>query len=131
MKRDIEDRKGIETLVHVFYDKVQKDEVIGYIFNDIAKVNWEHHTPIICDFWESILFQSNVYRGNPMATHISLHALSPLNKSHFDRWKKLFIETIDEYFEGRNADLAKQRAISIATTMQIKIIEAEGFGQPS
>jgi hemoglobin len=128
MKKDIQDRKDIETLIHAFYDKVRKDELIGYIFNDVAKVNWEHHTPVICDFWENILFQSNVYRGNPMATHMNLHALSPLAKPHFDRWKKLFTETIDEYFEGKNAELAKQRAISIATMMQIKIIEAAGAG---
>jgi hemoglobin len=128
MKKDIENRKDIETVIHAFYDKVRKDNEIGYIFNDVAKVNWEHHTPIICDFWENILFQSNVYRGNPMTTHINLHALTPLKKTHFDRWKKLFMDTIDEYFEGKNAELAKQRAISIATMMQIKIIEGAKTG---
>jgi hemoglobin len=128
MKKDIEDRKDIETLINTFYDKVRKDEVIGYIFNDVARVNWEHHTPIICDFWENILFQSSVYQGNPMATHIKLHGLSPLDKSHFDRWKRLFTETVDEYFEGKNAETAKQRAISIATMMQIKIIQEAGAG---
>jgi hemoglobin len=59
-----------------------------------------------------------------MITHIRLHALTTLTKSHFDRWKKLFIETVDDCFEGEKAELAKQRAISIATMMQIKIIEA-------
>src|SRR5688572_11395863 len=123
MKKDIENRGDIEVLIHSFYDKVRKDEVIGYIFNDVAKVNWEHHTPIICDFWENILFQTGAYKGNPMVTHVNLHALSPLTSTHFDRWKKLFIETIDDHFEGENAELAKQRAISIATMMQIKIIQ--------
>ena len=63
-----------------------------------------------------------------MTTHMNLHALSPLAKPHFDRWKKLFLETIDEYFEGSNAELAKQRAVSIATMMQIKIIEGATAG---
>lgn len=128
MKQDIENRKDIERVIYAFYDKVRKDETLGYIFNDVAKVNWEHHTPIICDFWENILFQSNVYRGNPMITHMNLHAMTPLTKPHFDRWKKLFIETVDEHFEGSNAELAKQRAISIATMMQIKIIEGAKTG---
>lgn len=128
MKKDIEDRNDIELLIDSFYNKVRRDEVIGYIFNDVAKVDWAHHTPIICDFWENILFQTRAYTGNPMATHLKLHALYPLTKSHFDRWKKLFTETVDDYFKGRNAELAKQKAMSIATMMQIKIIEAPGAG---
>jgi hemoglobin len=124
MKKGIEGRKDIEFLIETFYSKVRRDDVIGYIFNDVAKVNWEHHTPLICDFWESILFQTGTFSGNPMVTHLNLHAISPLNKTHFDRWKELFMTTVDENFEGEKADLAKQKAQSIATMMQIKIIEA-------
>ena len=123
MKRDIENRKDVEILINSFYDKVRPDEVLGYIFEDVAKVDWEHHTPIICDFWESVLFQTNVYRGNPMPVHMRLHAQTTLTKSHFDRWVSLFTETVDTYFEGEKAELAKQRAISIATMMRIKILE--------
>jgi hemoglobin len=124
MKKDIENRKDIEILIDSFYEKVRRDEAIGYIFNDVAKVNWEHHTPIICDFWENILFQTNVYKGNPIPTHIRLHSMTPLTKSHFDRWVRLFTDTVNDYFEGEKAELAKQRAISIATIMRIKIIES-------
>src|SRR5688572_10731850 len=124
MKTDIRDRKDIEFLMNSFYGKVRRDEVIGYIFNDIAKVDWDHHIPIICDFWENILFQTNVYKGNPMLTHIRLHAMTTLTKTHFDQWQKLFLETVNEHFEGEKAELAQQRARSIATMMQIKIIYA-------
>ena len=124
MRKDIENRKDIEHVIDSFYAKVRGDEVIGYIFNEIARVDWEHHTPIICDFWENILFQTRAYTGNPMATHLKLHALAPLTSSHFERWIKLFTETVNDHFEGKNAELAKQRAISIATMMRIKIIEA-------
>ena len=123
MKKDIENRKDIEILINSFYDKVRRDEVIGYIFEDVARVDWKHHTPIICDFWENILFQTNVYRGNPMPVHMRLHAQTTLTKSHFERWVSLFTETVDTYFEGEKAELARQRAISIATMMQIKIVE--------
>jgi hemoglobin len=127
-EKDIQSRKDIELLVHSFYDKVRRDEVIGYIFNDVAKVNWEHHIPIICDFWENILFQTNSYRGNPMTTHVKLNHLSPLTSSHFERWLKLFAETVNDHFKGENAELAKQRAISIATMMRLKIIKPSGTG---
>ena len=39
MKTDIRNRKDIEKLVNTFYDKVKTDEVIGYLFNDVAQVN--------------------------------------------------------------------------------------------
>ncbi len=37
MKGDITNRMDIEQLINAFYDKVKKDDVIGFIFNDIAK----------------------------------------------------------------------------------------------
>jgi len=55
MKKDIENRTDIEQLVRSFYDKVNTDDTIGYIFNDIAKVNWEKHFPVMFDFWENVL----------------------------------------------------------------------------
>ena len=61
MKTDIRHRKDIEKLVNSFYDKVKTDEVIGYLFTDVAKVNWELHLPKMYDFWENILFFSANY----------------------------------------------------------------------
>jgi hemoglobin len=125
MKKTIQSRKDIEILVKNFYDKVINDEMIGFIFNDVAKVNWDAHLPVMFDFWENVLLQNNKYSGNPMPLHVSLNQKIPLTKAHFDRWLKLFHETIDEYFEGDIATLAKQRSQSIATIMQIKIAESE------
>jgi hemoglobin len=56
MKKDIADRKDIEQLINSFYDKVRADELIGYIFNDVANVDWPHHMPVMYDFWEGIIF---------------------------------------------------------------------------
>ena len=39
MKTDIRNRKDIEKLVNTFYDKVKTDEVIGYLFNDVAQLS--------------------------------------------------------------------------------------------
>jgi hypothetical protein len=49
MNRDIENRKDIEQLINAFYDKVREDELIGFIFNDVAKVNWQKHLPVMYD----------------------------------------------------------------------------------
>lgn len=125
MKKDIENRADIELLVRSFYDKVKADDTIGYIFNDIAKVNWEKHFPVMFDFWENVLFYTGGYEGNPMIIHQNINRVVPLTSTHFTRWNELFMQTVDELFEGNNAMLAKQRALSIATVMQIKILKPE------
>lgn len=121
MNRDIENREDIEHIINTFYDKVKKDEVIGFIFNDVAKVNWKKHLPVMYDFWENIIFFTNKYSGNPMVVHTHLSQLTPLTKEHFSRWIKLFTETVDELFAGNKAMVAKEKATSIAAIMQVKI----------
>lgn len=122
MKKDLANREDIELLVNRFYDKVKADEVIGFIFNDIAKVNWEKHLPVMYNFWENVLFYTGSYDGNPMISHQHINRVVPLTSEHFLKWYQLFSKTVDELFEGNTAELAKQRAFSISTVMQIKII---------
>jgi hemoglobin len=122
MKHDIENRDDVKLLVNTFYDKVKKNEMIGYIFNDIAKVNWDYHLPIMYNFWENILFFTGTYTGNPMKMHEKMHRVVNFTADQFNVWLKLFTSTVDELFEGEKAELAKQRAISIATLMQIKLL---------
>lgn len=123
MKKDIIDRKDIDLLVNIFYQKLLKDNSINYIFTDVVKIDIKTHIPVIADFWESILFHTNIYNNNPMKIHIDIHNKTPLLKSHFDTWLSYFNSTIDELFEGQVASQAKERALSIATVMQIKIAQ--------
>ena len=109
-------------LVRRFYDKVVADPVIGHIFTEVVRVNWEKHLPVMFDFWENTLFFTGGYSGNPMQMHKGLHRRFPLTQEHFERWISLFTSTVDELFEGEKTELAKQRALSIATIMQIKIV---------
>ena len=121
MNRDIENRKDIEQLIDTFYAKVRADELIGFIFNDIARVNWQKHLPVMYDFWENIIFYTNNYSGNPMMVHMHLNQRTPLTKEHFERWLQLFTSTVDELVEGAKATTAKEKAQSIAAIIQIKI----------
>jgi hemoglobin len=123
MKNDIETRRDIELLVNEFYEKVKKDHLIGPIFTDIIKVNWSRHLPVMYDFWENTLFYTGNYVGNPMKTHSRLNGIVPLKTTYFKQWTDLFCSTVDVLFSGPKAELAKQRAISISTIMQIKILE--------
>lgn len=121
MKKDISNREDLLQLVTHFYNKLLSDKSINYLFTDIAKIDLPHHLDILVNFWDSVLFQNDVYRKNAMQPHLELHQQSPLQKHHFQTWLTYFNESVDELFDGEKAFLAKERALSIATVMQIKI----------
>ena len=123
MKKDIANREDLLILVTRFYEKLLTDHSISYFFSDIAKINLAHHLPELIDFWDSVLFQSDTYHKNAMQPHIKLHQQSPLQAHHFETWLRYFNETVDELFEGEKAFLAKERALSIATVMKIKLTQ--------
>ena len=124
-KPDILNRGDIERLIINFYTKAREDKVIGHFFNEVIPIDWAHHIPKICDFWETTLLGSSIYTGNPMQAHLKLNQLSAIKKEHFDRWLALFQETLDELFSGEKAALASQRAISIAMVIQIKLAQIQ------
>ncbi|MEO6671329.1 MAG: group III truncated hemoglobin [Ferruginibacter sp.] len=125
MKKDIETRTDIELLVNSFYNKVIADSRLGYVFLQVAEVNWSTHLAVMYDFWENMILFTGTYEGNPMNLHKHLSQLSPLNQTHFDQWNKLFTETVDELFEGKKAVIAKQRTISISNIISQKVLEAQ------
>ncbi len=122
MKKDIENRKDIEILVDRFYEIVREDKVIGYLFNDVAKTNWSVHLPKMYDFWEVILFGTGHFKGNPMFVHKELHSKSPMNSEHFAHWFDLFQNTVDDLYQGKNAEEIKYSASNIAQTMMYKVL---------
>ena len=122
MKTDITNGTDIANLINTFYDKVKGDDILGPIFNVLIPVNWEVHLPVMYRFWENAIFYTGGYTGNPMALHNHIHKKIGLEAKQFERWLKLFNETTDELFEGEKAELAKERALSIARVMQQKIL---------
>lgn len=121
MKADITTRADIDALMQKFYERAISDEIIGYIFTDVAKLDLEHHLPVIGDFWETLLLGNNVYskyNRNPLMLHDALNEKTPLQPKHFRRWLEIFHSTIDEMFSGERAEFAKLRAEAIANRMQ-------------
>lgn len=130
--RDIETREDIDALMAEFYRKAVGDELIGYIFTDVAKLDLEHHLPVIGDFWEMMLFGTvnfqAKYKRSPMQVHHALNEKENLRAEHFGRWLKLFCETVDENFAGERTNLAKMRAVSIAETMRVRFSSESAAG---
>lgn len=121
MKKDIETREDVELLVNSFYDKIKTNDILGPIFNDVAKINWEEHLPKMYSFWASLLLGEHSYSGNPMIKHIELSKLTLMTETEFSEWLSVFYQTVDDLFAGARADEAKTRAANIARLMLHKI----------
>jgi hemoglobin len=123
---DIETRADCERLVRAFYSNALEDPIIGYIFTDVAKLDLDAHVPVIASFWETILLGARSYGGGAFRPHAAIHAKSPLQRGHFERWLALWRETVDELFEGPRAELAKRHAERVAGAFHARL-----HGHPS
>jgi hemoglobin len=122
--KDITTREDVEFLVKEFYDQVIKDDLIGFFFTDVAKIDLSQHLPKMYNFWESILLGNPVYEGNPMRVHFPINEVSALQEKHFNRWLQIWEKTVHDNFEGENAENAINRALNIARIMNHKMANA-------
>jgi hemoglobin len=118
---DITGRSDIETLVNHFYNRVRSDELIGFIFEEVAKTNWEAHLPRMYAFWETVLFGTGGFTGNPMAVHARLVPQTEMGRPQFDRWLTLFRASVDDLFSGDKAAHIKSCAEDMANVIYSRI----------
>ena len=128
MKHDITTSEDIKLLLDSFYEKVLVDDIIGYIFTEVAQIDLPTHMPRLYAFWEMALLSKGGYDGNMMTPHIQLHKKEPLRDAHFDQWKKLFYETIDTHFEGPIAQMAKDKAHAMSYLLRMKTTASDKPG---
>jgi len=120
-KQDINGLDEIILFVNTFYKEVQRDELIGPIFNRVIK-DWEPHLQKMYAFWNAVLFGVPGFTGNPFARHAPL----PIKSEHFERWIFLFYGTIDALFVGEMADSTKKRAETMAIMFLSKLDAMRG-----
>ncbi|GAB3803817.1 hypothetical protein GCM10028798_23290 [Humibacter antri] len=120
-RRDLADREDIAELVSTFYTRAFADDLIGHIFTDVAHMDLDHHLPIMCDFWQTVLFNAGLYRRNALQLHYLLHAKHPLHEEHFRRWIAVWTSTVDDLFEGPVAERAKLQADRIAGSIHRRL----------
>ena len=116
--REIETRADISLLVHAFYAKIRKDELLGVIFNaHIPEEAWPAHLKKLTDFWETNLFGVPKYKGNLTEKHIQVdkNLNYTIDQVHFGQWLNLWFETINELYEGVHAQKAKDAARKMST----------------
>lgn len=113
-KRDIKDKKDIELMIRSFYASLLTNESISPVFEN---TDFEKHMPHMISFWSFILLDEAGYTTNVFDKHVHL----PIQKEHFAIWLEHFEKVVNSLFEGEKADLAKQRAQTIAYTFEKKL----------
>jgi hemoglobin len=115
------DEAMIDRLVRSFYDRAQRDLLIGSIFARHV-TDWEDHYARLRDFWSSVALMSGRYHGRPMAKHWPLG----LGTAHFNRWLELFCATAQEVCPPAAAAFFIDRAHRIADSLEMGIATQRG-----
>lgn len=118
---DLTDRADVEALLRRFYARALDDEVLAEPFAELRAVGLDAHVPRMCDFWETVLFRTGLYRGSALQAHRDIHHRTPLSGRHFLRWLGLWHSTVDDMYRGPAADRAKVQAARIAWAMHRRL----------
>ena len=111
--KDISAKQDIEKLIRHFYSKLLLIEEMKPAF---AGLDFEKHIPNFVHFWSFVLLDEPGYKTNVFDKHLNL----PIKSSMFDVWLNTWVNSVDELFIGEKADLAKQRATTLAHTFRSK-----------
>jgi hemoglobin len=128
---DLDSPEQITEMVRRFYFDVAQDDLLGPLFNQVAKVNWYEHLPKLTAFWCRALLSLPGYEGNPYRKHQLVHEKAPFTREQFERWLDLFHETIDLGWAGPKAEQAKALARKVAMVhSQALVGDAVVYGAP-
>lgn len=123
--RDLDSPAEIAEMVRRFYADVAQDDLLGPLFNDVARVDWSEHLPKLTAFWCRALLGLPGYQGNPFQAHADVHRRSPFTAAHFERWLSLFTDTLALGWTGPRADRAAALAANVARVHSRQLIGTE------
>jgi len=118
---DLADRADVEALLRRFYGQVLVDEILAEPFAEIRLTGLESHLPVMCDFWQTVLFRAGLYGGSALRAHQRVHDRHALSAGHFLRWLTLWNSTVDQMYQGPVAEHAKIQAARIARAMHRRL----------
>lgn len=116
MKYDTITKKNIRRMIDQFYSQVLKDELLSSFFiqklgDEMISDKWLAHLKLLTDFWASVILEDTNYKGQPIKPHIQM---KDLKRESFERWVKVFFESVDKYYTKESADIFKAHAKEIS-----------------
>ncbi|GLP80955.1 group III truncated hemoglobin [Mycobacterium antarcticum] len=118
---DLACRADVEALLVRFYGRVLVDDILAEPFAQIRMAGLQSHLPVMVDFWQTVLFHAGLYQGSAVLAHQVVHDGHALTAAHFLRWLTLWDSTIDQMYQGQNAERAKIQASRIARAMHRRL----------
>lgn len=101
MKKDIQELEDVKQLVDRFYERATSDDLLGPIFFPFKDSRADKKA--LYKYWESTLLHPALKPQQSFPAHIELM----FSAQHFIRWLTLFLQTIDNLYDGPNAGKAK------------------------
>jgi len=97
---------SVEKMVRQFYTTIIQDDIVGPYFiralgNNLNNDKWYEHFRTLERFWLMMMNGDEGYWGDPFPAHAFIGELYP---ETFERWLKLFRQTVDELFIPEIAD---------------------------
>ena len=105
----------LPALLTAFYARLADDPLLAPYF---VGLDMAAHIPRLADFWATVAFDANRYRGNAFRPHA---AMPGLDAPRFARWLAAFEATVDARHAGDRAERMKVVAHRIASSMQLRL----------
>lgn len=109
--------EDIENFVNEFYGRVQRDPLIGPVF-DMRIADWGPHLRRMVSFWRAVLRSERTYTQSPKGPPPIIHWNIPdLEHAHFLRWLDLFAATLHDVLQPHQAEWLAARSRFMADAL--------------
>lgn len=129
MPGDLDRPGALERFIEAFYRRLLQDPLLSPLFLDVAGIDLAVHLPRIKAYWRKMLFADPAYQRHMMARHRAVHARVPFHAEHYQRWLRLFEETLAEEACGPVAERAERLARRVAGNMRRNLAQFPGQNQ--
>jgi hemoglobin len=116
------DEEMIRRLVHILYDRVRADAVLGPIF-DARISDWKPHLAPMWAFWSSVMLMTGRYHGRPMQAHAAL----PIDAGRIDCWLALFLASVRQGCSASAAEHFIEKTWIITASLRLGIATHRGL----
>lgn len=128
--RDLDTPEEIFEMVTRQYVDVVQDELLQPYFNfGPGFIDWQAHIRTVTDYWCHVVLYAPDYAIDTIENHRPLHDRDPFTPELFDRWLRIFHDTVDGGWAGPHATTAKKRATGMAWAMAQRFL-GKGVWRP-
>lgn len=116
MLNETVDRETIQKMVRHFYSSMLEDDILRPYFvrklgEDFDGSRWFEHLKILDAFWMLMMTGERGYDGDPFPSHAFIGQMYP---ETFERWLKLFKETLNHFYTPELANKFYAKADTLA-----------------